>query len=432
VYRMQPPALYILEDVFDRPFARASVERMKSALPSDTPVEVVTATDLPGLLGKPQFRDLGRRMGMLEDPGDPALFLGVARFDGKLEERLSAMGMDSADSRADLVARMLGYRTMNLFTSGMKEIKPCPDHVCRPAWRLNLMRGCPHRCFYCGLGKLLVALVNADEFVAKLAELCELNPWQTTYLYDDVSEAFALEPEQGAVKAMAEFFGRTEGRYLVIHTKSANVDFLRDIEHNRHTIIVWSLTGRTQSEKMEGGSATMEERIEAARQCQEWGYTIRYKYKPIVPIKGWREEIAEMTRLLFERTRPDVISLFALAWMDYDELIACADVDMLDAEFVEAARDSAEAMKPVRAGPFPHDMRKAIYEFCYQEIRKHDAEIPVSLSTETLDMWRDLGPMLDLSPGNYPCGCGSTSTPDLRTLPCSPWSIAKPVPIPVG
>ena len=429
MYDIRPPFLAVLDEVTQRPVANAAFERIRAALPAETPVEIINETDLPDLLRRPELAGLGARMGeFAEDPGDPAILLGLARYDGQFEQRMERLGEAGKPYRG-LLEHLLGYHTISWFNSGRESEAPapCPDHVCRCAWRLNIMHGCPHRCCYCGLGKLVTALVNIDDYLVKLDELVKKNPWQTTYMYDDIAEAFALEPEQGGAAGLVEFFARLEERYLIVHTKSANVDFLEGLDHNGHTIIVWSLTPRTQSHVLERVAGTMEERIEAARRCQQWGYTIRYKFKPIIPVRGWRDEIAETVALLFERSQPDVISLFTLAWMKYEDLIKCVDPDLIDPEFLQAARQAAPEMKDTKVSPFPHEMRRKVYEFCFQEIRKHDADVPVSLSTETLEMWQDLSPMLGLTPGNYPCGCGPTSTPRLKTLPKSVWSIADPI-----
>jgi len=431
MYAISPPRIYALADVLAHPEAAGVLERIRSAVPTSTPFEVVEESQLAELFGRPELARMHERMGMHEDPGDPALLLALARYDGRLEERLARQEGGVSPGQRDMLERALGYRTMNWFSSGVEHSRPCEDHVCRPAWRINLMRGCPHRCFYCGLGRLCLIIANAGDFVAKLAELAAKNPWQKTFLYDDIAEAFAFEPEMGAVRAMAEFFARTEDQHQLIHTKSANVDFLRDIDHRGRTIIVWSLTPETQSTRMEALSATTEERIEAARKCQSWGYPVRFKYKPIVPVNGWRDEIAAMTRRVFERTKPDVISLFMLAWMSNEELVRLADLSLLDPRFVSGAAQAAESMGTSQVRPFPHDLRREVYEFCLGEIRRYDAEVPVSLSTETLDMWRDMSPLLGLTPGTYPCGCGPTSTPGLAKLPCVPWSVAEPVPVSV-
>ena len=81
-----------------------------------------------------------------------------------------------------------------------------------------------------------------------------------------------------------------------------------------------------------------------------------------------------------------------------------------------------------RCKPFPPAVRAEIYELYLNEIRRHKAEIPVSLSTESPGMWKLLGGKLGATPLNYVCGCGPSSTPWRRKLECNPFKIPADCP----
>jgi len=428
VYDLRPPYVVMLDEVAEDALMKARADRMLATIPSDTPVHVISLDELPRFAVEHDWGSSRRRMGGVPDAGEVAWFLGAMRWDGKWSEHQAHLREHWPQAGGPLRSAY-GYDAFTWFDSHMNEIAICSDHVCRPAWRIHLINGCPHKCFYCSLGGLMTMMMNVEEYVEHLDELVKANPWEKTYLYEDDAEALAVEPEYGAVPALAEYFGQTEDYYLNIHSKSANVDFFADLSRAacEHTIIVWSLTARTQSTILERGSATMDERIEAARKSHEMGICTRFKYKPIVPVRGWRDEIAEMTRLVFEHTHPDLIALFTLAWMDYKEMVQLVDPDMIDPVYLDAARDSAEELGQTRVRPFPHWVRKEIYEFCIDQIRSYDSEIPVVLCTESTEMWKDLGERLGYKPHDYPCGCGPQSTPWLRRLADSPWQITKPV-----
>ena len=428
MYSLRPPYVMILDEVMQDDRMRARAERLLAGLPAGTRIETVSLDELPGAARDHDWATSRHRMGMENPPGDPGFFLGVMRWDGKAQERIGEV-KEAWPEAAGPVRSALGYDAFVWFDSHMGKLAMQSDHVCRPAWRIHLTNGCPHKCFYCSLGHVITIMMNVEEYIEHLDELARANPWEKTFLFEDDSEALVLEPEYGAVPELAEYFGTTEDRYLLIHSKSANVDFFEDVSQvgREHTIIVWSLTGRTQSEMMEAQSATMEERIEAARKCDEMGICTRFKYKPIVPVQNWRDEIAEMTRLVFERSNPDLIALFTLCWMAYEDLVKLCDTDLLDPVYLEAAREAAEEMKDTRVRPFPHWVRKEVYEFCIDEIRSHDKDIPIVLCTETTDMWAELGPTLGYRPDDYPCGCGPQATPWLRRLAESPWKVSQPV-----
>jgi hypothetical protein len=70
--------------------------------------------------------------------------------------------------------------------------------------------------------------------------------------------------------------------------------------------------------------------VEAARAAEKGGITVRYKFKPIIPVRSWREDAAQAVRLIFERTNPDIISLCCFMWMDVDAMKACLPAEELD------------------------------------------------------------------------------------------------------
>jgi spore photoproduct lyase len=232
-----------------------------------------------------------------------------------------------------------------------------------------------------------------------------------------VSDTPCFEPEYGMSELLVNYYATRPDQHYLIHTKSANVDWMLDLDHREHTVMLWSLANETAARVIEPRSGSPYERIDAAAKCQKAGYPIRFKLKPIVPVKGWREQYSRIIDHMLKHTKPDSIGLFMIAWMDYAELKSCIDMDLLDPRFAQAVRDSAEEMGGVTAGPFPHEARAEVYQYLIDEIRARDPEVPVFLCTETLEMWQQFGPQLGMGPGNYICGCGPQCEPGMAKIP---------------
>jgi hypothetical protein len=428
----QPPYIYVLADVWENPRAARRAERLAESF-SNTEVRTFTYGSLPDIVVEHGW-DHFPRMGTLETVPAPIPVLGLFRFDRK------AVAQDVARMRRgytgngsfpyELAAGGGAFtffcsNTPNSSCSSVAEIRLNPEHVCRPQWRLHQGRGCPHQCSYCSLGGYVISHLNTEEYIERLADLVQRNPWQKTWLYDDMMDVLTLEPQLDSLALLMRFFERTKDRYLIIHTKSDRIEALLEANAPRNTIIAWSLSGPTQSRRLERGSAITENRIEAARRCQEAGVTIRYKFKPVVPIRNWREEASYSIDLALSRTQPDNLSMTVLMWMDVEELKRCIPADLLDENYLQAAEDAAEEMSGSRVAPFPHSVREEIYGHHLAEIRAIDATIPVTISTESLDMWRSFGDRLGFTPANYVCGCGAGATPGKSILESNPWHDAK-------
>ena len=67
--------------------------------------------------------------------------------------------------------------------------------------------GCPHECAYCTLTGFMVVGLNMREYLQQLDRLIEANPWQLTYLVDDLSDVLVYEPELNLFSEMVLFFG---------------------------------------------------------------------------------------------------------------------------------------------------------------------------------------------------------------------------------
>ena len=420
----KPPRVYVLKDVWDHPPAARRAERVAAACPG-AEVRTFAYDDLPAIVVEEGWDHLPR-MGTLAQVPPPIPVLGLFRFDAeavaRTEARMKAAYKGNGSFCWHLAA---GGRAFVFFCSGMNDITVCPTHVCRPQWRIHQGQGCPHQCAYCSLGGFIFSQVNTEEYLERLADLVRENPWQKTYLYDDVMDVLTLEPQLDSLAPLMRFFESAGNRYLIIHTKSDRVEPLLAAGAPNNTILVWSLAGPTQTRELERMAGTTEARIEAARRCQDAGFTIRYKFKPIVPVKNWREEAAATIDLALRRTRPDNLSMTVLMWMKVDELKRCIPERLLDPEFLRAAEAAAGELHDVRVGPFPAAMREQVYRHYLAEIRKRNPDIPLTLSTESIEMWTVMGPSLGVNPGTYVCGCGAGATPHKRLLDSNPWQDAK-------
>ena len=430
--RFTPPRMYVLDAVWQNPDAARRAERLAAAWPS-TEVRTFRYDDLPDIVVEEGF-DRRPKMGTLDEVPPPIPILGMYRFDqeavsrdaARMREAYKGTGGFPFDLAAGGGAFVFFCSKSNGFDcNSLNEIRPNPQHVCRPQWRIHQGIGCPHQCAYCSLGGFLLTNVNTEEYIERLADLLAQNPWQKTWLYDDVMDIPTLEPQLDTLAPLMRFFETTEDRYLIIHTKTDRVDAFLEAGAPKNTIVAWSLSGPTQSRKLEREAGTTESRIEAARRCQEAGITIRYKFKPIVPVKSWREDADYTIDLALRETRPDNLSMTALMWMDVAQLKSCIPSNMLDQEFLAEAETAAPAMQGQRVGPYPHHVREEIYRHYLASVRSRDKDLPLIISTESLEMWRSLGSELGFTPANYVCGCGAGSTPNKKVLDTSPWRDAR-------
>ncbi|MFQ6133322.1 MAG: spore photoproduct lyase family protein [Armatimonadota bacterium] len=406
-----PEKVYITEELQARPQCMDRAERMIAAMDPGE-VSVVSLAELNDVVEERGWKTQPR-WGTIEQPRDPDIVFAVARFDGDDGQKALLARYPNLDCR-DLA----GYHTLYFRPHGEPWAREQrKGTICQSAWQLHSVIGCPFRCAYCSFGGVNRVLVNIEDYLDHLDDWLALAGDQRLWKWDNYADVNCFEPEYGASELFVEYFARQEDRYLEIYAgKSDNVDYLLPLEHNGRTIIQWSIGGPTQTSVFEPRTASWEERIEAARKCQQAGYTVRYRFSPIIPVKGWREESTALIERIFERTAPDVISLCAFGWMDLDDAERCLDFGELDPDFVAAMRAAAPFLRETgyTAGggrPIPHDARRVLFEYLIGEIRRVSPDTVVALCLETEEMWHALGAQLGQTPDDYVCNCGPLCTP---------------------
>jgi len=411
MYSIKSPAVYITERVRRDPRCVARLERMMKHVVTDQVVHV-SDEELDDIVAKGSLQPQGRTgmMGGGSDTPERVLLFDAFSWRTMDEEKAYAAqyrGVRSVSVLGPWTFRDKGHLRRDL------------DGICQTAYELHSAEGCLHGCQYCFIGRVLALMLNLEEYVEHLQDLMKTNPWLQLFKYDNRTDQICLEPEYGASDIMVRFFADQPERYLLLYTKSDNVDHLLDLPHNGHTIVNWSMSCDWVSREIERFTPTVWQRIEASRKCQETGYPVRARFSPIMPIASWREEYGATVREYLRKVKPDVITLDVVGWMTAGTLKKCVNVDLFAPEYREFIEEIDQQGDPRRGKPynpdgkhiFPPELRAPIYRFMIDEIRRCDPNQRITICMETPEMWEQFGDELGMSPDEYVCCCGPTSVP---------------------
>ena len=421
MYKLKPKAVFAHQRVFDNPRAVARMERMLDALDIDrADVPTVNMNDLDHIVEVAGITDdlvderiikggHGRlRQGVYKVEHDSVLVFNTFVWD---ESKRVAVPKKYRNPHAARLARQFGGVGRDFAFSRRDIRRQRADSVCQGGWGIHTISGCMHKCDYCGQGFLVDMMLDLEEFCDVLKEMFAERPQQKLYRYDLFSDILAFEPEYGCCEVVGKCFNETDDKYLLLYTRSANVEHLVDMPYKEHTLANWTLSMRSQCEQIERDSPTLDERIEAMRICQQAGYPVRAGFSPIVPMANWREETTEMLELLFSKVQPEVLRCWVLAMMEADEFERMFDVSAMDPKFMRRMREEADALAGTHGAPFPLDVRAEIYEYYLDEVKRISPETPVALCTDHPKLWDMLADKLMMRPGKMFCCCGALSVP---------------------
>ena len=285
-------------------------------------------------------------------------------------------------------------------------------NVCQSAWEVHSVYGCLHACDYCHVEDFVNIMVNIEELIQHLEALMKKNPQLQLYKYDNYSDIPVFEPEYDACRPMVDFFAKKANKYLLLYTKSDNVDYLLDLEHMGHTLINWSLSPETQARFVEKDTPVLKKRIEAMEKCEKAGYTVRARFSPLIPLNGWRQEMKGMIRDLFDRVNPDIITMDCIGFMSPKVMKEVIDQDLIEPRALSVLEDVSQKKRRFGKHTFPHEFRREMFNHVLKTLKEISPETPVSICNETKRMWKDLGDNLGgMNTKDYACCCGPDSVP---------------------
>jgi spore photoproduct lyase len=277
---------------------------------------------------------------------------------------------------------------------------------CAPYIKLvPLSNGCPYYCTYCYLAYVyrdyqpfIKLNVNYDKMFEEVRTTALLSPKVVAFNMGEMLDSLALDHVSLLVERLVPFFGRLSNACLMLLTKSANVEGLLRITPNARTVVSWSLNPQRMIETYEIGTASLEERIGAARRCQEHGYRIRLRIDPGILSGDWRSDYAELLHRALAVLAPENITLgmlrllpghFALARQVYGNRAAA----LREAGLSEEASDGKLR--------YPFGQRVEFYRFLIDVIRSFNGRMSIGLCRETPDVWSSLNRRCD----PHQCNC---------------------------
>lgn len=274
-------------------------------------------------------------------------------------------------------------------------LKSCPGtrhYLCCGYWILHFGIQCSLDCTYCILQAYcnqpnLRLFANTGEILEVVSEELRSHPERLYRIgTGEFTDSLLLDPWTGLSRQLVPFFAHQTNAVLELKTKTDFIENLAGLEHGGHTIAAWSLNAGPVVRSEEPRAVSLQERLEAARRCAEWGYWLAFHFDPMIEHENWREGYGRVIDQLFAAVDPKRvvwISLGALRFMPELKPVISARHPHSRILAGELIRGLDGKMRYFR------DIRVELYRFMVERIRQVDPEICVYLCMEAGDIWRE-------------------------------------------
>lgn len=220
---------------------------------------------------------------------------------------------------------------------------------------------------------------------------------------------------------------KKKGHKVLLLTKNTNVGFLYNAKAQDCAIIAFSVNAEFVSNMWETRAPHPWKRLEAARKVFDWGYPVRLRIDPTVPVEDWKVGYRELVdKIMFYVPKAEVITIGSLR-MTTLNLRICQELGN-DTSYSDYLKERNS--RDIRA---PTETRIEMYDFIINELRTKGFKGHIALCKETKEVWKALtherapkrknDPMIPArlpSPENCICNCklGMMQPKKSREEPC--------------
>ncbi|MGM0645057.1 MAG: radical SAM protein [Thermodesulfobacteriota bacterium] len=235
---------------------------------------------------------------------------------------------------------------------------------------VHIGENCPLSCTYCILqayfqDRVLKVWANQHDLYTELDRAFSANPDRRYRLgTGEFTDSLALEPLTGYSRDLVGFLARYPHVCLELKSKVIDLSWMDAVHDPRRVLPAWSLNAPEIHDRQEAQTASLEERLQAARECASQGFRVCLHFDPIIRYPGWEVGYDRIVDMIFDYLRPADIAYMSLGSFrcmpELKPLIARnhPQARYIYDEFITGADEKLRLLRPLRVEQFRRIVRR--------------------------------------------------------------------------
>jgi spore photoproduct lyase len=251
---------------------------------------------------------------------------------------------------------------------------------------LDAIENCGFDCSYCSIQSFYHDdHIQFDQGFGDKLRALELDPGETYHIgTGQSSDSLLWGNKHGVLDALCDFARANPNVILELKTKSKNVAYLLEHEIPANILCTWSLNTPTLITHEEHRSASLEERLNAARQVADKGLLVGFHFHPMIHYNHWRDEYGEIFQRLTNGFSPREVALVSLGTLTYTKKVV--------KQIRERGHKSRVLQLPLVEADgklsYPEETKLAMFQHAYQGLAPWHKEVFFYLCMENHRLWR--------------------------------------------
>lgn len=259
---------------------------------------------------------------------------------------------------------------------------------CCNLWTLDMVESCGFDCSYCSIQ----SFYNEDTITfntnlkEKLLSL-ELDKNEIYHIGTGQSSDSLMWGNRGGVlEALFEFARKNPNVILELKTKSDNVKYMLENDYPPNIITTWSLNPQIIIEKEERLTASLEERIKAAKKIHDKNRLVGFHFHPMIWYKDYKIDYKEIFDTLLKEFDPDRVAMVSLGTLTFIKpVIKKLRLRSFKSKILQMPLTDASGKLS-----YPLEIKKDMFKFAYESLKPWHNRVYFYMCMEDKSLWRDV------------------------------------------
>ncbi len=254
---------------------------------------------------------------------------------------------------------------------------------------LDTVKNCGFDCSYCSIQSFYTdGKIYLDEDLrAKLNNL-KLDSGKIYHIgTGQSSDSLMWGNRDGILDDIFDFARGNRNVILELKTKSNAIGYFRKNDIPSNVIVTWSLNTDSIIEAEEHHTATLKERLAAARTAADLGILVGFHFHPIVEYMGWEKEYHSIIDYIQDTFNPNEVALISLGTLTFIKpVIKQLRMRKMKSKILQMPLTDAEGKLS-----YPLDLKRRMFNSIYKRFSENwRKEVYFYMCMEDKSLWKDV------------------------------------------
>ena len=260
--------------------------------------------------------------------------------------------------------------------------------VCCNLMTIDAVQGCSLGCSYCSIQTFYSdGKVTVDKNLAEKLANIPLDPSKNYHIGSgQSSDSLVIGNKEGVLDAQLKFARENPNIILEFKTKSNNISHLLKTDLPDNVFVCWSLNPQLFIDHEEHGTASLNQRLQAAKDLSRKGVLVGFHFHPIVYYEGYEDDYKNIVKKVMSMFKPSEVAMISMGTLTFIK----PAINKLRSTGLKSKVLQIPMADAVGKSSYTKEIKKEIFSTVYDQFQPWHKDVFLYLCMEESSVWESV------------------------------------------